>query len=384
MAKWLVNQIQESSLAVLYGIYATVYSSTWYRLLGAKVGRDAEISTALGVVPDMLTLGDETFIADAVMLGDEQIDGGWMSVAPTQIANRTFIGNGAYVPDGTQLPENVLIGVLSAVPRSGQIASGQTWVGSPALQLPARESTQGYPEHLTFRPSWRRRLLRGLVEAFRMAAPHALAIAAGYAIVLGAMPLAAQEHWSQVALVLALAGLLFGLACFAFVALFKWVFIGRYRQRQVPMWTPFVWLSEATTNMYEGMTIPNFMRYLRGTPWLPLAFNVLGAKIASSAYMDTTDITEFDCVEIGAHSELNALSCPQTHLFEDRVMKVDTVRIGSRVTVGARSTILYGAQVADGVQLAAMTLVMKGEDLPANTAWQGIPAMPQTGSSAPS
>jgi acetyltransferase-like isoleucine patch superfamily enzyme len=71
-------------------------------------------------------------------------------------------------------------------------------------------------------------------------------------------------------------------------------------------------------------------------------------------------------------------------LFEDRVMKVDTVRIGSRVTVGARSTILYGAQVADGVQLAAMTLVMKGEDLPANTAWQGIPAMPQTGSSAPS
>jgi non-ribosomal peptide synthetase-like protein len=119
------------------------------------------------------------------------------------------------------------------------------------------------------------------------------------------------------------------------------------------------------------------MRYLRGTPWLPLAFNLLGAKIASSVYMDTTDITEFDCVEIGAHSELNALSCPQTHLFEDRVMKVDSVRIGSRVTVGARSTILYGAQIADGVRLGPMTLVMKGESLPANTAWHGIPAEPQ-------
>jgi non-ribosomal peptide synthetase-like protein len=377
LGKWLVNQIQESSLAVLYGIYATVYSSTWYRLLGAKVGRDAEISTALGVVPDMLTLGDETFIADAVMLGDEQIDGGWMSVAPTRIAARTFVGNGAYVPDGTQLPENVLIGVLSAVPRTGQIHSGQTWVGSPAMELPARETTKDYPEHLTFRPSWRRRVARGVVEAFRMAAPHALSIAAGYAIVLGAMPLAAQEHWAQVALVLALAGLLFGLASFVFVALFKWIFIGRYHQRQIPMWTPFVWLSEATTNMYEGMTIPNFMRYLRGTPWLPVAFNLLGAKIASSTYMDTTDITEFDCVEIGEHSELNALSCPQTHLFEDRVMKVGTVRIGSRVTVGARSTILYGAQIADGVRLGPMTLVMKGEDLPAGTAWHGIPATPQ-------
>jgi non-ribosomal peptide synthetase-like protein len=245
------------------------------------------------------------------------------------------------------------------------------------MELPARETTKDYPEHLTFRPSWRRRVARGVVEAFRMAAPHALSIAAGYAIVLGAMPLAAQEHWAQVALVLALAGLLFGLASFVFVALFKWIFIGRYHQRQIPMWTPFVWLSEATTNMYEGMTIPNFMRYLRGTPWLPVAFNLLGAKIASSTYMDTTDITEFDCVEIGEHSELNALSCPQTHLFEDRVMKVGTVRIGSRVTVGARSTILYGAQIADGVRLGPMTLVMKGEDLPAGTAWHGIPATPQ-------
>lgn len=63
-------------LSTLHGIYATVYSSTWYRLLGAKVGKQTELSTALGVVPDMLTLGDECFVADAVMLGDELIDGG--------------------------------------------------------------------------------------------------------------------------------------------------------------------------------------------------------------------------------------------------------------------------------------------------------------------
>ena len=67
--KWLVNQIQESSLEVLHGVYATLYAPSWYRLLGAKVGRDAEISTALGVVPDMLTLGEDTFIADGVHAG---------------------------------------------------------------------------------------------------------------------------------------------------------------------------------------------------------------------------------------------------------------------------------------------------------------------------
>jgi non-ribosomal peptide synthetase-like protein len=79
-------------------------------------GRDAEISTALGVVPDMLTLGDETFIADAVMLGDEQIDGGWMTMQPTVISHRSFVGNGSYIPDGTVLPERVLIGVHTHAP----------------------------------------------------------------------------------------------------------------------------------------------------------------------------------------------------------------------------------------------------------------------------
>ena len=376
LGKWLVNQIQEASLSTLHGIYATVYSSTWYRLLGAKVGKQTELSTALGVVPDMLTLGDECFVADAVMLGDEHIDGGWMTVKPTVVSRRSFIGNGAYVPDGSTIPENVLIGVMTAVPRNADMKDGDTWLGSPSINLPAREVVQGYPEHLTFAPSAWRRIGRGLVEALRIAVPHALVIAVGYAIVLDAMPLASAGRWGDVVLDLAVGGVLFGIVAFYLVALFKWLTIRRYDKTAVPMWTPFVWLSEATTNMYEGMAVPNFLRYLRGTPWLPLAMNLMGSKIAPSVYLDTTDMTEHDCVTIGAHSELNALCCPQTHLFEDRVMKVDHVVIGSKVTMGARCTVLYSATVGDGVQLGPLTLVMKGESLPERSNWEGAPAAP--------
>jgi non-ribosomal peptide synthetase-like protein len=374
--KWLVNQIQESSLQVLHGVYATLFAPFWYRLLGAKVGRNAEISTALGVVPDMLTLGDDTFIADGVLLGDEEIDGGWMSMQPTVIARRSFVGNGAYIPDGTTLPENVLIGVLGRAPDAAAIRSGDTWLGSPALRLPAREVVTGHPESLTFNPSPIRRLGRGLVEAFRIVAPHAIVIAAGYSIVLAVMPSAAAEHWGAVVGYLTLDGLIFGLSTFVFVALFKWVFLRRYRPVAVPMWTPFVWLSEAATNLYEGIAVPNFMNYLRGTPWLPIAFNLLGARIGRGVYLDTTDLTEFDCVRIGDHSELNAQSCPQTHLFEDRVMKIHHVNIGARVSVGPRSIVLYGATVNDGAQLGPLTLVMKGESIPAASRWSGNPAAP--------
>jgi non-ribosomal peptide synthetase-like protein len=373
-AKWLVSHIQESSLNVLHGIYATVFAPFWYRLLGAKVGRDAEISTALGVVPDMLTLGDETFIADAVMLGDEHIDGGWMTMQPTVISHRSFVGNGSYIPDGTVLPEQVLIGVHTHAPANERMASGDTWLGSPPIHLPAREQVSGYPEHLTYRPSPQRRLGRALVEGFRIVAPHAVVIAVGYTVVLDLMPLAGAGQWASVALYLALAGLAYGIGNYAVVLALKWLLLGRYRKHAAPMWTPFVWLSEGVTNLYEGIAVPNFMRYLRGTPWLPLAFRLLGCDIGRGVYMDTTDITEFDCVHIGEYSELNALTCPQTHLFEDRVMKIDQVEIGGRVYMGPRSAVLYSARVGDNARLGALTLVMKGEHIPAATSWAGLPA----------
>ena len=375
-SRWLVNQIQESSLNILHGIYATVYAPFWYRLLGAKVGRDAEISTAQGLVPDLLTLGDETFIADAVMLGDEEIDGGWMSIQPTIVSRRSFVGNGAFIPDGTILPENVLIGVHSRAPDNARMQPGDTWLGSPPINLPAREQTTGFPEALTFRPSRARRLGRALVEAFRIISPHALVIAVGYTVVLNVMPLAETGEWRAAFTALTLAGLLFGIGAFFFVVLFKWLFIGNYRKASAPMWTPFVWLSEAVTSLYEGIAVPNFMRYLRGTPWLPIALNMLGCRIGRGVYIDTTDVTEFDCVRIGEHSEINALACPQTHLFEDRVMKIDEVVIGKRVYMGPRSTVLYGAVVADNVRLGPLTLVMKGESLPAGSSWRGCPAAP--------
>ena len=201
-------------------------------------------------------------------------------------------------------------------------------------------------------------------------------IAVGYTQVLEVMPAAGAGRWAEVIRDLTLAGLVYGVGNYVFVALLKWILIGRYRKRSAPMWTPFVWLSEGVTNLYEGIAVPNFMRYLRGTPWLPLAFNLMGAKIGKGVYLDTTDITEFDCVRIGDHSELNALTCPQTHLFEDRVMKIDEVTIGARVYLGPRSAVLYSAVVGDNARLGALTLVMKGEHIPAGGNWSGCPAAP--------
>jgi non-ribosomal peptide synthetase-like protein len=178
---------------------------------------------------------------------------------------------------------------------------------------------------------------------------------------------------------LALAGFLYGLASFLLVLGLKWGLVGRYRPRAAPMWTLFVWLSEAVTNLYESMAVPNLLGFLRGTPMLPWALRLLGARLGKGIYLGTTDLTEFDCVSIGDESELNDWCGPQTHLFEDRVMKIGRVEIGAGVTVGSCSTILYNTQVGDRAVLGPLTLVAKGERLPADTQWEGSPAVPAQG-----
>ena len=64
----------------------------------------------------------------------------------------------------------------------------------------------------------------------------------------------------------------------------------------------------------------------------------------------------------------------QTHLFEDRVMKMSTVRIGKGATVGDRAIVLYDASVGQDAALEPLSLAMKGEQLPVRTRWRGIPA----------
>ena len=375
--KKFTNLILDNSLHVLHGIYASVYAPEWLRFLGTRVGSHSEVSTAEGMTPELLELGDDSFIADSAMLGDEEQRGGWMVLKPTRIGSRTFLGNGAYVLNGADVPDDVLIGVQTRTPDNALLKSGQTWIGSPAMLLPARERLEGFPVSLTFRPSRLRRLARGFIEGLRIVLPLAVVIATGYLIVALVMPFAAKKGWgTETALALSIAGCLYGLASFLFVVALKWTLMGRYRPCARAMWTPFVWISEAVTNLYESLAVPNFLDLLRGTPLLPWALRLLGAKIGKGVYMNTTDLTEFDCVRIGDEAELNAGSGPQTHLFEDRIMKIGRVDIGARTTIGPRTTILYDTQVGNAVRLGPLTLVAKGERLPAATRWEGSPAAP--------
>jgi len=376
LRKWFVDQTMDLSLDVLGPLYASVYLAPWYRLLGARLGRGAELSTASFISPDLLSIGEESFIADSVSLGAPRVRDGYVTIGPNRIGRRSFIGNSAMLPPGTVIGDGVLIGCLSTPPRNpaDALRRDTAWLGSPALFLPRRQASAGFSEETTFNPPVRLRILRALIELVRVITPSTCFIVL-LSLLFSAL-LLLRDHFSLVQTLLFCPPLYIGcgFAAAGIAIAAKWVLVGRYRPREKPLWSTFVWRNELLNALHEHLAEPFLVGPLTGTPFICWYFRLLGARIGRRVYMETTDLSEFDLAEIGDEAMLNADCTIQTHLFEDRVMKMSTVRIGPRCTVGAGSLVLYDTRMEADASLGDLSLLMKGEVLPAGTAWEGVPA----------
>ena len=375
---WLVDKLMELSLDILSPLYATIYLNPWYRLLGVKLGRGAEVSTASSIGFDVVHIGEESFIADGVGLGVPRVHRGEFEIAETKIGRRAFIGNSAVLPAGTEIGDGVLIGVLSVPPRqrADALKAESSWFGTPALFLPQRQTVTQFDEGSTFHPPVHLKVQRALIEFIRVILPMTCMIALTSILMSLVVTLEDEHDWSLGALVAAfpLFYLAYGALAALFVVVLKWTVVGRYRPVEKPLWNRAVWRSELITSTYENLAVPLFAGPLAGTPFLPAYLRLLGAHIGRRVYLDTTDMTEFDVVTIGDDAALNSDCGPQTHLFEDRVMKISTVAIGARCTIGGGSIVLYDAKMEAASTLGELSLLMKGETLPADTHWEGSPA----------
>ncbi len=373
--KWLLGLATEVNIDTLTSLLVTVYLSPFYRMMGAKIGKGTEICTHLNSFYDLIDFGSQNFIADDALIGDENIRQGSVILKTVKTGQRVFIGNDAIVPHGTVMSDDSLLGVKSTPPEHLRIEQHETWFGSPSLLIPQRQKMKAETKW-TYNPTKLRKLARALFELVPILTPNALFIIFGYSAVSILEILIRQDRsWSVFGLFL-LASCLIPLAMIFISIGLKWLFVGKYKPCVNPMWSSFSMRSEATTSLYWQLAGKSTLEPFRGTPILPFILRLFGAKIGQGVYMNSSDITEFDCVKIGSYANINSMTVLQTHLYEDRIMKIGTIEIGQGVSIGSGSTILYDTKIGNYSQLAGLTVVMKGEDLPSQTAWMGSPCEP--------
>lgn len=372
---WLAAGLMRVARSAMLPVFTTLYLPPWMRLLGARIGRFSEMSTVFAFLPDLLKAGDGSFFADGAILGGRRAHCGRFEIATNSVGRRSFIGNSAILPPGSHIGDDSLLGVLSSPPeRTRRSPDGADWLGSPGFRLPNRQKVGGFDDTVTYSPTASLYAQRAVIDALRILIP----VYTGTTLMLAGlvtMILLNETYgpWAAYAAVLPMLLAMAG-ANVAVVVGLKWLVMGVFRPVIKPLWSPYVWFNEMINGAYETMMAP-VVGFFFGTPVAPWLLRLLGCGIGRYCYIGTTLFSEFDLVRIGDHVALNGGAVIQNHLFEDRVMKSSYLTIGDGCSVGNMAVALYDAHMEDGAVLGTLSLLMKGEIMPAGTRWHGVPTV---------
>jgi non-ribosomal peptide synthetase-like protein len=367
---WTTERILDAARTLLFPLYASLVTPLWLRLLGAKVGRNTEISTVL-LIPALTQIASGAFLADDTMVATYELGGGRVRIGRSKVGRRAFLGNSGMTGAGRSVPREALVAVLSAVPKKAK--RGSSWLGSPPVRL--RRATAQFDEERTFRPPRSLKVARGCWELLRLVAPMVSAgIALGVAGALLALWSAVGIGWTVL-----LAGpvlIVAGAVAAVVSTIAKWSFVGRIAAREHPLWSSFVWRNEVQDTFVETVARPWFAEQATGTPALAVWLRSLGATIGRGTWLETYWLPEADLVTIGAGASVARGTVVQTHLFHDRVMQLDEVRLDAGATLGPHSVVLPAAGIGPGATVGPASLVMRGEQVPGGTHWSGNPIAP--------
>lgn len=357
---------------------------------------------------------DGSFVADAVYLSPPRVHQGWVKISDTIIGEKSFIGNSSLLPSGVEIKENSLLGVLSRTPlpdpdtlkemeekactdlisdispessQSGfldQIMPSETsWLGSPGMTLPKRKiAASDGSTSLNFNPPWYLYPIRLFFEVWKVCLPNAIFSLASLILYYGIAYYRSMNWGNQLlfCLVFPLGYIGVSVGVCLLVALLKYALIGRYIPMEVPLWCCFMWKSEIVAALDLYLAGPILTRHIRGTPFLTWWLTLLGANVGRNVWIEAAIIPEPELVTIGDDSVIGENAILQTHLLEDRIMKMSKLKIGKGCKIGAGSIALCDGVLEDHSELGDLSLLMKGETIVEHSKMHGIPAQSVTGS----
>ncbi|MEJ6013105.1 Pls/PosA family non-ribosomal peptide synthetase [Corynebacterium sp. H127] len=369
---WVTERVLDDARTHLFVLYASQLTPAWFRSLGAKIGANAEISTAV-MIPKLSDIREGSFLADDTMIGGYELGGGWMLTDHARVGKRSFLGNSGIASPGRKLGKNSLVAVLSSTPKKAR--AGSNWWGSPPERLRRVTVEADSGEHLTYNPGFKVKAARGFIETLRLLGPITSGLI--FVCVLAAL----QYLWATLGMWAAWAcgGLILiaaGLVALLVTALVKWACVGQIRAGDHPLWSRFVWLNELQDVFVEGVCAPWYLNHNLGTGSLNNALRLLGASIGKGCWIESYWFPEADLCRVGRGATVGRGCVVQTHLFQDRVMSLDSVTLADGATLGPQSVALPASELRIDAVVGPASLVMRGDKVPAKSRWQGNPIEP--------
>jgi non-ribosomal peptide synthetase-like protein len=323
--------------------------------------------------PYLVKVGSGTMVADGLSCINADYSSTSFRLSRVVIGARSFIGNQVIYPSQARTGDNCLYATKVMVPMDGPVREGVGLLGSPDFEIPRTVLRDHKFDHLAQGDEFRRRLA---AKDGHNAVTIGLFLLSGWALTFELALLA----W--VAAGLFPAAPMFVVALFLVVSLVlimaHVVLVDRLstmfqplQPRHCSIYDPYFWWHER----YWKLSASQTMKIWDGTPFKPLIWRLLGARMGKRVFDDGALLLERTLISIGDDCVLNAGCVLQPHSQEDGNFKSDRISIGARCTIGVASLVHYGTTLGDGASLAPASFLMKGEEVPPNARWGGNPAM---------
>lgn len=347
----------------------SLFWPSWLRLAGMRIGRGSEISSIMEVVPELISVGRESFFADGIYLGAPRREPGVIEFAGAGVGDRSFLGNHAVIPAGRRVADDVLIGI--ATPPPGSPRDGTSWFGHPPFELPRRETPE-VARALTHEPALHRRLTRLFWETLRFLIPWPPLIVLVGAAVFFLRTVAADPSALGVLAAATLVTASSGAFLVAIVLVSKWLFLGRTRAGTHPLWSCWCSRWDWLYVSWQAWALP-VLRPFEGTPLLGFFLRAMGARIGRRVLLGDgfAQLVDPDMIRIGDDATVDGLF--QAHTFEDRVLRTAPLDIEAGASTGFGSIMMQGSRLGANAILMPHSLAMKEERLLADQRHLGLP-----------
>ena len=111
----------------------------------------------------------------------------------------------------------------------------------------------------------------------------------------------------------------------------------------------------------------------RGSPIWTWHLRLEGARVGRNVYVNTVFISDHNLLEVGDATVIGAEVHISGHTVEHGVVKTGRVRLGRGVMLGLATMVDIDAEIGDGCQVGALSVVPKHARLEPGATYAGIP-----------
>ncbi|MDD5218247.1 MAG: DapH/DapD/GlmU-related protein [Candidatus Omnitrophica bacterium] len=124
-------------------ILLTPFASIFYRLMGARLGKNVQINSKFGADLSLLEVGDETVIGGHATVICHSVERGRLVLKKVRIGKRVTIGLNSVILPGAQIGDGAVIAAGAVLTKDAKVEPHSVFVGVPAVSAKERHENKG-------------------------------------------------------------------------------------------------------------------------------------------------------------------------------------------------------------------------------------------------